>query len=71
MADVLVGKVGDAHDGTLLDGQSHLLIVVDTNHTNLVALFLELLLDNGRVVGNLLDHEGRTDDIDDMTGIVP
>ena len=69
MADVLVGQVGHPHDGALLDGPGHLLVLAYLHLSHLVALLLVFLLHQLRVAGNLLDHEGRADDVDVVTQV--
>ena len=70
VADVLVGQVGYAHDGALLDGPGHLLILVDAHLPHLIALLLEFCLHDLRVGVHFLNHESRADDVNIVADIV-
>ena len=63
VADVLIGQVGHAHDGTLLDGPGKLQVLVKLDLGHLITTLLIVLFHQQRVVLDLLNEEGALEDV--------
>lgn len=70
MVDILVGEVGDALDGFLLDGETLRLLVADADGANLEPTVLIFLQHLGGVDLDVLHGEGRLDNLTIVVGAV-
>ena len=70
MAYVLVGEVGHTHDGTLLDGELHVRVLIELDVGNLEPAGLILLDDLGFVDFHFLHFEGAADDVEVVSEVL-
>ena len=63
VADILVGQVGDTHNGTFLHGPDDFGVLTRLDNTDLVSQLCVLLFDYLVVVFQLFHHECAADDV--------
>ena len=63
MTDVLIGQVGDTHDGALLDGPGELQVFFKLQRGYLITPFLIALLHRRTLVLDLFEEECALEDI--------
>ena len=70
MTNILVGQVGDTHDGSFLDGPGELHVLVELNLGHFVTTFLITLLHQHYVLFDLLNQEGTLEDVEVVVDIL-